>query len=336
MEGTVLSEADSEVRIEVSNSKKTIFTTRVIPRTDIQSIQRETPEQKSQRESFEKLAKFQLNPNQELTSDQYAEGIAAFDKFLAKYPNSSFAEDINKRIADWRAEASNVESGKVKSVNKWMTPEEKKVQAELWQKQADVQAAQNALQLLKKQLASLQAQRGQLAEDLGVAQGNLAATKTTLANLQDTQEPVYDTKTVYGSQYDPHSHTIAVGPGIGSQSQTPTGYKTVPNPQRAILQSSVAFYQKQVGQGQAALATLDAKIRDIQFQIPKLEQNYGQAVARVSAPTQPTKPSEPAQAKVKPPPTPSPPKTPPPPPPKPEPKTWYVRLWNWIHGSGSQ
>jgi len=281
MEGNVLSETDSEVRIEVSNSAKTIVSTRVIPRTDIRSIQRENPDQKKQGESFEKLAKFQLDPNQELTSDQYAKGIAAFDKFLAKYPNSSFAEDINDRIADWRAEASNVESGKVKFANKWMTPEEKRVRAEHWQKQMAVQSAQNALQLLKKQLADLQARRGQLAEDLGAAQGNLAATQAKTNTLHDVKVPIYVTDTRNRSDNSRHGGSVQV-----SSSTRVAGYNRVPSPELEQAQNDIAHYSQQVGQGRAALETIDANIRDIQSQIPKAEQDYRQALVRFSEPVQ--------------------------------------------------
>jgi len=65
----------------------------------IKSIARESAEHKQEKAAYEALSKYTLSPNQEFTRDQYAAGIASFEKFLAKYPNSDFAEDIKKRIA---------------------------------------------------------------------------------------------------------------------------------------------------------------------------------------------------------------------------------------------
>ena len=162
LEGQILFETDTRIEIRVSLYHGTILSKREVPKTDIKSIFRESVEQKQERAAYVALEKYTLNPNQELTKTQYATGIAAFEKYLATYTNSASPAEINKRLADWRAEVSNVASGKVKFADTWMTQEEKKAQADHWQRQADVQAAQNALQSLKKQLADLQRQRGTL------------------------------------------------------------------------------------------------------------------------------------------------------------------------------
>ena len=46
MEGTIISETDVEVRLEVTNEKRTISSTRVIPKAEVKSITRDTSEQK--------------------------------------------------------------------------------------------------------------------------------------------------------------------------------------------------------------------------------------------------------------------------------------------------
>ena len=186
LEGQILSETETQIEIEVSLYHGTIFSKRQVDTSDIQSIARETLEQKQEKAAYASLAKFTLNPNQELTKDQYAVGIAAFEKFQAKFTNSAEAAEIDKRLVDWRAEATNVASGKVKFADTWMTPEEKKVQAERAQKQAEVQTAQTALQSLKSQLTNLQVQRAQLSATITTTQAKLAAAQAQLPTVPDT------------------------------------------------------------------------------------------------------------------------------------------------------
>src|SRR5580704_3101484 len=162
LEGQIVSETETQIEIEVSLYHGTIFSKRQVDKSDIQSFVRETSEQKEEKVAYAALAKYTLNPNQELTKDQYVAGIAAFEKFQAKFTNSAATAEINQRLVDWQAEASNVASGKVKFASAWMTPEEKKTQADHAQKQAAVQASQDALQSLKTQLTELQVQRAQL------------------------------------------------------------------------------------------------------------------------------------------------------------------------------
>jgi len=128
LEGRILSETDTQLVIEASFYHGTIFSTREVSKSDIQSVVHESPNQTQEKADYEALAKFTLNPNQELTKNQYEAGIAAFEKFLTAHTNSSYAADIDQRLADWRAESSNVASGKVKYAAAWMTPDEKQAQ----------------------------------------------------------------------------------------------------------------------------------------------------------------------------------------------------------------
>jgi len=283
LEGQIISETETQIEIRVSLYRGTIFSTRQVDKADVQSIVRETPEQKQEKAALASLTKYTLNPNQELTKDQYAAGIAAFEKFQAKFTNSAAAVEINQRLVDWQAEASNVASGKVKFASAWMTPEEKKVKA-----------AQEALQSLKSQLADLQVQRAQLAATIATTQAKLAAAQPATAPSSA------------GERHD-LAGRLTAGITAPQQGEPTAGPST-----------EVAAYQQQVSQEQGALTSLDAKIKDIQTQIPQREQDAkvtlaGKAGNSTNAPAKDAHP-----------------KPPPPPPPEPTPP-WYMRVWNYFH-----
>ena len=280
LEGQIVSETETQIEIEVSLYHGTIFSKRQVDKSDIQSIVRETPEQKQEKAAYASLVKYTLNPNQELTKDQYAAGIAAFEKFQAKFTNSAAAAEINQRLVDWQAEASNVASGKVKFASTWMPPEEKKVKV-----------AEEALQSLKSQLSDLQVQRAQLVATIATTQAKLTAAQPAAAASSG------------GGRHDLAGRLTA---GITAP---PQGEAT-PGPS-----SEVAAYQQQISQEQGTLTALDARIKDIQTQIPQREQDSKSAKSGTSS-NAPPKDTHP--------------KPPPPPPPEPTPP-WYMRVWNYFH-----
>lgn len=322
LEGNILSETDDQVEIAAALYHGTITATKRIPKTDIKSIARESVEQKQEKAAYAALATYILNPNQELTKDQYAAGIAAFEKFLAKYPHSSLATDINGRLADWRVEASNVESGKVKFDGKWMTPEERKAQAEHQQKRADVAASQGALQSLQKQLADLQARRGTVVQHIGITQGKLAAAQEKLLALKDTTGSSSGARTSSGGRGDLAGRLTA---RVTASPQTVTEPGAVSNPEKAQLQTEITSYQQQNSQEQNTLASLDARIKEVQSQIQQSEQDSKLAIAQLSnisaeAKTAPSQETH-APAKVEQVSTPKPEPAPP----------WYMKVWKWFH-----
>jgi chromosome segregation ATPase len=324
VEGQIVSETETQIEIEASLYHGTIFSRKQVDKSDIQSIARETLEQKQEKEAYANLAKFTLNPNQELTKDQYAAGIAAFEKFQTKFTNSTAVAEINQHLVDWRAEAANVASGKVKFANAWITPEEKKAQADHAQKQAAVQASQEALQSLKTQLANLQVERAQLGANITTTQAKLAAAQARLPTLPDTTAgSSYGTTVSTGGGRHDLAGRLTAGVTAPQQEQVTTGQVPVPNPEKSQLQTDVTFYQQQINQGQGTLANLDTKIKDIQTQIPQREQDSKLALAKLSEPTPQAGVTANAAAKASKPP-------PPPPPPEPTPP-WYMRVWNYFH-----
>jgi len=283
LEGQILSETDTQIEIRVSLYHGTIFSTRQVDKADVQSIVRETPEQKQEKAAYASLVKYTLNPNQELTKDQYEAGIAAFEKFQAKFTNSAATAEINQRLMDWKAEAGNVASGKVKFASTWMTPDEKKVKA-----------AQEALQSLKSQLADLQVQRAQLAATIATTQAKLTAAQPAPAPSSA------------GERRDLAGRLTAgiTAPQQGEASAGPS--------------SEVTAYQQQISQEQGTLTSLDAKIKDIQTQIPQREQEAKLAIASKAGASSNAPPKD---AHPMPPPPPAPEPTPP----------WYMRVWNYFH-----
>jgi hypothetical protein len=135
VKGRITSQTDTDVTIEVTNERHTIFTTQIIARSDVKEVYKPTPEQRREHAAYEALGRYQLNPDQEFKSADYAEGIAAFDKFLATYPNSEHTTNITARQTEWRFEKFEVDNGRVKFGDKWMLPDAKKPLVEEQQRQ---------------------------------------------------------------------------------------------------------------------------------------------------------------------------------------------------------
>ena len=251
MEGTILSETNSEIRLQMANENRTIIFTRVLQKSDVKSIIRDTPEQLAQQAAYCALDKYKLYPSQELTAAQYKQGIDAFEKFLSDYPSSSHVEEIRNKLADWKAEAANLQSGKVKFAGKWMLPAEKNLLS-LQQRQEErleslQQQQENRQQSLQQQLADLQAQRDSLDVSIAGAEARLAGLHTKLKTLpRHIREPIY------------------------SQSRFTGKYNTVPNPEIAKVQADIISSQGSIAEGRATERILNAKIQSIHTQIPRL------------------------------------------------------------------
>jgi chromosome segregation ATPase len=321
LEGKILSETDIQVEIEASFYHGTIFSTRDVPKSDIKSVVRESAEQKQEKAAYAALAKYTLDPDQELTKDQYAAGIAAFVKFLETYTNSTATAEINTRLAEWRAEATYVASGKVKFADTWMTPEEKKPRAERAQRQADLVAAQTGLESLKKQLAELRTQRGSVASNVAAVQEKLKSARARLAALPGGAGSAPDSG---GRHYGGLAGRLTEKAVDSTQR---AGSEPVsPTPETVQVQSEIASYQQQINQMQESLASFDTKIKDIQSQLPQGEQDVKSSLARLSETSTQSKTGSvqnvPEKKSKAPPPPPPPERTPP----------WYTRFWKWIHG----
>jgi hypothetical protein len=155
--GRVLSETDSNVNVEVSNPRHTIFMTRIIAKADIKKIHSLTPAQHQENEMFDALGQYHLNLNQEFTPEQYTTVIAACDKFLATYPHSEHLATVTDQRAAWAFEKSEVEYGHVKFGGTWMTPDQKKPLVEEAQRYQLEQALQKQVQVVRAARARVDA-----------------------------------------------------------------------------------------------------------------------------------------------------------------------------------
>jgi hypothetical protein len=188
--GEIISETDTQVTIRVANRNGTIIHSESIPKSNIKAIDRETPEARAGRNARGQLedeetaaymafSGFQLIPNQELSTAEYARGIAACNAFVGKYPKSKFLGDVQQRLAAWRDELAHVEKGEVKFNNAWMTPAEKKPLMEAY-------LAQQKVQGLEQELKALEEQRNRLIDALANTQRAIAECQKTINNPAQT------------------------------------------------------------------------------------------------------------------------------------------------------
>ncbi|MGA2137981.1 MAG: hypothetical protein ABSH14_03885 [Verrucomicrobiia bacterium] len=258
LRGDVVSDTNDVLQIRAFSANRTISSLRNVPHADIQNIYNETPAEAAERIDFFALSKFQLNPDQEQSTEFYTQWIDAFGKFLKTYPQSDKTTVIQQRIEACQSELKHVADGEVKFENRWMTPVEKKPLS------------------LAKQLADLERQRDSLAKTVAAAQGTLAGLQAILPTFFDVHgRPIGDyQEPIYGTRDDGSPNHFAV--------RYIAGYRTVQNPQRVKVQADIVSVQQQVASGGQALANLDAKIQGIKIQISQAQRAYEIALAKAS------------------------------------------------------
>jgi hypothetical protein len=270
VEGTITSEKDAEVQVEITNESRTLSSTRIIHKAEIKSVTRNSPEQKIHQNMFSALDRCKLYPSQEFTVDQYNQDIEAFQKFLSDHLDDSIrSQEFRGRIAAWKAEASNLQSGKVKFANQWMIPEEKKLRS------------------LQQQLAELLAKRNSLAVSIAKSEGELRGLQTRLATLPlevTVQEHVWEN---VPAGWDRHGTTYKVVDWVYP--------KQVPNPKVGSVNDRITSCHRAIASGGEQLPILDASIQSIQAQLPEAQRAYEGALAKSkTAPAPPTASQTPA------------------------------------------
>jgi len=176
LQGDIVSDTNDVLQIRAFSVNRTISSLRNVPHADIQNIYNETPAEAAERIDCFALSKFQLNPDQEHSTDFYTQWIAAFEKFLTDYPKSDKTQIIKQHIEACQAELKHVIAGEAKFENKWMTPVEKRPLS------------------LNKQLADLEQQRASLAKTVDALQGKLEGLQARLRTLPKniTREVAHD------------------------------------------------------------------------------------------------------------------------------------------------
>ena len=149
--GRIISENNTQLLIEVSNARKTIFNTKAISKSQIKSTERETVASKTERLDYETIKSYRLVPDQEFTVQQCDATIAICHKYLETYPNSEYAAAVRLQINEFENEKQQVEAGMVKFDNQWMAVSQKALQKELRSSFEKVEQIQRTLDALEKQ-----------------------------------------------------------------------------------------------------------------------------------------------------------------------------------------
>ena len=127
-EGTIVSETDAKVSIEVEYAGGTILSTESISKDEIAEIVRSTSEQQAQRameHAYANTHKYNLDPATSYTPNYYQLVIdRVLRRFLVDYPDSPHTNAIQAKLKEWVTEQGKVASGLVKHRGVWMRPEE--------------------------------------------------------------------------------------------------------------------------------------------------------------------------------------------------------------------
>jgi hypothetical protein len=123
-EGTIQSETDSNIEIEVANPAGTIFHSIELNKADVAEAARTTPEQRAVMEmenSYKQTLKYQLDPQYSQPLPYYNQIISnVFNQYLNKYPGSPHEKDMAERIASWTEEREKVASGLGRVGTEWL------------------------------------------------------------------------------------------------------------------------------------------------------------------------------------------------------------------------
>lgn len=124
--GRVLSSTERDVQIELAQNNRTIVTTRTISRSEIKSIQSETPEQRRQRKWYESLLRYRLDSNAKYAISYYEVVIGLHERYLTTYPDGEHVVEVRQLLTTWKSDLSQASSGKLKLSNRWWTLQEAK------------------------------------------------------------------------------------------------------------------------------------------------------------------------------------------------------------------
>jgi hypothetical protein len=123
-EGTILSEAESNVTFEVERAGGTILTTETFGRDEIAELTRSTPEEQAQHameRAYANTRRYRLDPMTSYSPDTYRLVIDdVLRRYLADYPDSPHTAEVQAKLKDWIAELGTVSSGMAKYNGVWM------------------------------------------------------------------------------------------------------------------------------------------------------------------------------------------------------------------------
>ncbi len=267
--GDIIEESDSAVAIRITNGSGTIIHTRVVPRAEVVTVTIEPSALKQERAAHEALRRFQLNSDQELAPASYQQGIAAFTSFLTQHPDGAQAQDVRRRLTEWRFELAQVEQGLAKFRGKWLSPAQKQRAVADAHQAAVLATGRQELLALKRRLGQLEAQHDLLAKGLAETADSLNATESALAGSHDVVVPVVEyrlvTLPVAGLDWTAYPW-LEYEPWV-------VGEKVYENPHRPNYEQQARFYERQITDGQKRLAELRNQIGELHERIARTEEH---------------------------------------------------------------
>ncbi len=119
LDGVILSETATEVKIEIQASK-TVKETKTVQRKDIVELVKATPDQ------FAAVELAKLVPTKDLMSDAEYQNVIAekLEPFLKKYPTSRHKGEVEAILKTYQEEMAQAKSGAKKLEGTWITPAE--------------------------------------------------------------------------------------------------------------------------------------------------------------------------------------------------------------------
>jgi len=118
VEGKITKETDKEITVEVKISAS-ITDERVLPKSDIASVERATPDVVA----YRAIAGYHLGVDS-LALEQYAAPIEALRAFVRQYPDSTRVVIVKTILRSYEDEQMRVGRGDVKLDDKWLTKDE--------------------------------------------------------------------------------------------------------------------------------------------------------------------------------------------------------------------
>lgn len=117
IEGKITKETDKDVTIQTQSGG--VIDERTVPKTDIQKIDKITPEV----EAYRAIERIRLQPNS-FPASQYDPYIAALDAYVKEYPSSVRTIDVQTTLNAFQDEKKRVENGEVKMNGNWLSKAE--------------------------------------------------------------------------------------------------------------------------------------------------------------------------------------------------------------------
>jgi hypothetical protein len=117
IEGKVTKETDKDITIESQSGG--IVDERVVARADIEKIDKMAADVAA----YQAIERVQLGQNS-FPAGQYDPYIVALQGFVTQYPSSPRAADVQKTLADFKAEQKRVETGEAKIDGQWLKKDE--------------------------------------------------------------------------------------------------------------------------------------------------------------------------------------------------------------------